>query len=171
MYKGSAAILTTAISIISLAIAPAANAQEESVPESITIPYVLSESPSIDGAVNRSGSYGPCTLKLDNVHLRKSGGWGTAGFKAHTHCTAKVTSIHHSSDLRYKYYSWWKLAVGGVTADARNTTQLDQTNLEFTCTGKVNTAFKGTTVGTIVYNGKTYYARGYSNTSLVPCKV
>lgn len=171
MHKCKLAILTTVTLLISLVTTPSIAAQEVPTAESITIPYMLSESPSINGAVTRSGSYGPCTLKLDHVHLRKSGGWGTAGFKAHTHCTAKVTSIHHSSDLRYKYYSWWKLAVGGVTADARNTTDLNQTNLEFRCNGKVNTSFIGTTVGTVVYGGKTYYARGYSKTALLPCKV
>jgi len=73
--------------------------------------------------------------------------------------------------LRYKYYTAWRLALSGVRDSAYNTNRLDQNNIAFTCNGKVDTRFIGVTLGTIVYHGKTYYARSYSKVANLPCRV
>ena len=162
-----------AISVASLGTAAPAQAQVEENLGSISIPYVLSDTPPGEDttAVRAVKEYGPCTLKLDNIHFRKSGNWGTIGFKAHTNCRVPVSSIKHSSDLRYKYYTAWRLALSGVHASAYNTNTLTQKNVAFTCNGKVDTRFIGVTLGTIVYHGKTYYARSYSSVANLPCRV
>lgn len=166
-------LTAVAISVASLGTAAPAQAQVDESLGSITIPYVLSDTPPGEDttAVRAVKEYGPCTLKLDNIHFRKSGGWGTIGFKAHTNCRVPVSSIKHSSDLRYKYYTAWKLALSGVHASAYNTNTLTQKNVAFTCNGKVDTRFIGVTLGTIVYHGKTYYARSYSSVANLPCRV
>lgn len=174
MYRRITALLSAGIiTAASLGTAAPAQAQVDEDLGSVAIPYVLSDTPLTEGgaAVRAVKEYGPCTLKLDNVHLRKSGNWGTIGYKAHTNCSAPVTSITHSSNLRYEYYTLWRLALSGVQASARNTTTLDQKNIAFKCNGTVNTRFVGVTLGTIVYQGKTYYARNYSALANLPCKV
>ena len=152
---------------------PTAGAQSTTETHSITVPFILEDGPRAPEHYTAAltPKYGPCTLTLDNVHLRKSGNFGTVGFKARTSCSVPVTSIHLKSDLRYKYYTFWNLAIGGVTDSAYNTRFHIQKNLEFSCNGRVNTVFKGTTLGTIVYNGHKYYARAYSKTSSLNCKV
>lgn len=163
-----------AVFFANLGTAVPAQAQVDEGLGSVSIPYVLSDTPPAeDGttAVRAVKEYGPCTLKLDYVHLRKSGNWGTVGFKAHTKCSVPVTSITHSSDLRYKYYTAWRLALSGVQDSAVNTRTLDQTNVAFSCNGDVNTRFIGVTLGTIIYQGKTYYARSYSEPTSLPCRV
>ncbi|AIN83099.1 hypothetical protein HMPREF2651_03660 [Corynebacterium sp. HMSC063A05] len=166
-------LTAVAISVASLGTAAPAQAQVDESLGSIAIPYVLSDTPLDEGttAVRAVKEYGPCTLWLDYIHLRKSGNWGTIGFKPHTKCSVPVTSIKHSSDLRYKYYTAWRLALSGVRDSAYNTNRLDQNNIAFTCNGKVDTRFIGVTLGTIVYRGKTYYARSYSEVANLPCRV
>lgn len=161
------------IAVTNLGIAPSAHAQVDESLGSIEIPYALEDTPSGDGIAPLRGvkEYGPCTLKLDNVHTRKSGNWATVGFKAHTDCSVPVSSITHSSDLRYKYYTLWNLALSGVTDSAYNTNHLSQKNVVFTCNGTVNTRFIGVTLGTIVYQGKTMHARAFSKTADLPCRV
>lgn len=167
--------LTAAAAIIVVNLGATIPAQAQPVEElgSISIPYVLADTPPEDGVISERAvkEYGPCTLKLDYVHLRKSGKWGTVGFKAHTNCSVPVASIKHSSDLRYKYYTTWRLALRGVSDSARNAKTLSQTNVEFTCNGRVDTRFIGVTLGTIVSQGKTYYARSYSRVANLPCRV
>lgn len=174
MYRCVKALLTAGIiTAASIGTAASAQAQVDEQLGSVSMPYVLSDTPpNEDGTdVRAVKEYGPCTLKLDYVHLRKSGNWGTVGFKAHTNCSVPVTSITHSSDLRYKYYTVWKLALSGIQSSARNARTLDQKNIAFSCNGDVNTRFIGVTLGTIVYQGKTYYARNYSEQTSLPCRV
>lgn len=51
---------------------------DEDVPEGIMVPYVLSDTQTdeLGNPVNTvtpyAATYGPCTLKLDDVHRRKS---------------------------------------------------------------------------------------------------
>ncbi|MHC9880227.1 hypothetical protein ACQX06_06660 [Corynebacterium diphtheriae] len=184
MHRGKITILIAALAASTISSAPPTNAQVQEIPsetDSITIPYVLSDTPPSEladvpsesqiSAEPLAASYGPCTLTIDNVHNRKSSNWGAVGFKARTECSQPVTSIHHSSDLRYKYYAWWNKALSNVTATAYNTNHLVQKNVTLQCNGDVSTKFAGVTLGTIVYNGKTYYARNYSKVATLNCKV
>ncbi|MEL6051294.1 hypothetical protein [Corynebacterium rouxii] len=54
---------------------------------------------------------------------------------------------------------------------ASTTNRLVQKNVTLQCNGDVSTKFAGVTLGTIVYNGKTYYARNYSKVATLNCKV
>lgn len=47
----------------------------------------------------------------------------------------------------------------------------DLSNGERTCQGKTNTTFIGVTLGTIVYGGKTYYARAYTPSRVLACNM
>lgn len=100
--------------------------------------------------------YGPCTLYPSPIRKR----YGNVRTKPHTKCSVRVSSIHHSTDLRYKSFIWWKLK---GTKTARNTNQfsLQQKNAEFQCVSSEESGWGSTTLGKIVYRGKTYYARVY----------
>lgn len=113
-------------------------------------------------------TYGPCTLKPENVHLRTSTGRSNVGFKARTSCSVRVTSIHHTSDLRHKRLLWW---VKDPSKSGGNTGQktYHQKNLSHSCSGGKRTRWGGTTLGTIIRKGKKYYARVYPTTNALNC--
>lgn len=115
--------------------------------------------------------YGPCTLYPSNVYLRKSSGYAAVGFKPATKCTVPVTSIHHDSDIRYKWYLWWRKAGATHSGGNRGAASYTQRNVEYYCTGTTKTTFSGTTLGTIVYGGRTYYARVYMPVASLNCRV
>lgn len=48
-------------------------------------------------------------------------------------------------------------------------TQLQQKNAEFKCVSGEKTGWANTTAGTIVYNGKTYYARVHAKRISLTC--
>lgn len=52
-----------------------------------------------------------------------------------------------------------------------NSRKLEQQNLAFSCTGDVRTVFGGRTLGTIVYQGETYYASVYPPSKRGDCEV
>lgn len=61
---------------------------------------------------------------------------------------------------------------GGTTmAYARNVKTMEQKNIVKTCKGDTSTKFAGVTLRTIVYRGKTYYARSYTPVVVLPCKM
>lgn len=108
MHRGKITILIAALAASTISSAPPANTQVQEVlseTDSITIPYVLSDTPPSEPAAVPSesqisaeplaASYGPCALTIDNVHSHKSSNWGAVGFKARTECSQPVTSIHH----------------------------------------------------------------------------
>ena len=128
--------------------------------------YVLADSPSeanrvldrLDSGQLSAASvrYGPCTLHPSPIRKRN----GYVRTKPHTKCTVSVTSIRHSTDLRYKSFIWWKLK-GTKTASNRGVASLQQKNAQFKCVSSEKSGWGSTTAGTIVYRGKTYYARVY----------
>lgn len=70
--------------------------------------------------------------------------------KPHTKCTVPVATIHHSTDFRYKSFIWWKLRGTKNATSHGVASQQDK-----------KTGWGSTTLGRIVYGGKTYYARVY----------
>jgi hypothetical protein len=109
--------------------------------------------------------YGPCTLKPGVIYMRNSGGLGA---KPITDCTVPVTSIRHDTDLKYHWLLWWWDAASypsGNNGQAR----LEQKNVQWHCNGNDSTTWAGTTVGTIVYGGETFYARVYQGETDQPC--
>ncbi|MGN6610214.1 MAG: hypothetical protein ACTHLJ_00415 [Angustibacter sp.] len=110
------------------------------------------------GRVAAAGvQYGPCVLYPSPIRIRTDGKVGT---KPHTKCSVPVTSIHHSTDMRYKSFIWWRLK-GTKTASNRGQAGLQQKNVGFSCASDEQSGWGSTTLGTIVYGGKTYYARVY----------
>lgn len=119
-----------------------------------------------DGTIARASvRFGPCVLYPSPIRLRTSGKVGT---KPQTKCSVEVSSIHHSTDLRYKSFIWWKLK---GTREANNSREqsLQQKNVEFSCDGDERTGWASTTLGTIVYGGRTYYARVYPSNASLDC--
>lgn len=120
-------------------------------------------------------TYGPCILKPNNIHIRTKSGesdFGIVGFKPSTTCTKPVSSIQHTTNLRYKYYQWWlKAASATAYSDPGLTTTLVQKNIEHHCRGHVDTWFWGTAAGVINYGGKEYYARVYPDIARFSCRV
>ena len=127
-----------------------------------------SSADSLETAAALSVRYGPCTLYPSTVYLRASSNYGAVGAKPYTKCTVPVTSIKHSTDLRYKSFIWWRLATtktGGNYGVASYT----QKNVEYYCKSKEQSGWSGTTLGTIVYGGRTYYARVYQAAVSLSC--
>lgn len=136
-------------------------------------PYVQAESPAEAvqklNALEKGGAtataarvkYGPCWLYPTPTYLRTSSNKRNVGAKPHTKCTVPVTSIRQASDLRYKSFIWWKKA--GKTHHGHNSGEKSYTqrNVEYRCVSREKSGWSGTTAGTIVYHGKTYYARVY----------
>lgn len=109
--------------------------------------------------------YGPCTLNPTRIYMRTSGGLGA---KPYTDCTVPVSSIRHKTDLRYQWLLWWWLAdsySGGNSGVQRH----EQRNVQWQCDGDDSTTWAGTTVGTIVFGGETFYARVYQSSTDQPC--
>ncbi|WP_017975676.1 hypothetical protein [Actinopolyspora halophila] len=117
-------------------------------------------SPS-DKALAANVQYGPCTLKPSVIHLRTSGDRNTLGAKPVTTCEVPVTSIRHDTDLRYKWWLWWSLADSYPGPGNQNQKRYEQKNVAWRCNGADSTTWAGTTVGTMVFGGETYYARVY----------
>lgn len=120
-------------------------------------------------ASTMSTRYGPCTLKPSNMHLRRSYDYGAVGIKPVTSCTKFVTTIRHSVDFRYKSALWWRLAATKNTGPARKSRAHTSWNLARYCKGGETTGWVGSTLGTIVYAHKTYYARAYSPKATLNC--
>lgn len=131
-----------------------------------------SDAPATPALMAASGTaYGPCTLTPEYLHLRASGNYGTVGYKTRTTCSVIVESIRHDTDLRYKSAIWWLKAGSTTSSSNRQQRTLYQQNVAFPCKNKNRTVWAGTTVGTIVHQGKTYYARVYPPTITLNCGV
>lgn len=125
------------------------------------------------GAGVRSAAFGapvklgPCTLYPSEIHLRKSQP-GYIGPKPYTRCEVPVTSIRQVTELDYEWYAWWKQVLekaGGNTGE-RN---FRQKRIAFKCRGFDSTVWAGSTAGTIVYQGHTYYTRVWQKQVRLPC--
>lgn len=143
-----------------------------------TSPYVEASSPTDAVAkLNRLESraaagfvkYGPCKLYPRKVWLRTSSGRKDVGTKPRTECTKTVSSIRHSTDMRYKSFIWWKKAGTYKSGPARGTKAHTSNNVGYRCKSGEKTWWAGTTLGTMVYNGRTYYARVYTAKLRLPC--
>lgn len=110
---------------------------------------------------------GPCTLFPSVIHPRASKP-GFIGAKPYTKCEFPVTSIHQETVLRYQWYVWWKKAVERRSGNyaARKFTSRD---VEVRCKGTTLTTWAGTTAGSIVYLGHTYYARVWQKPVQLAC--
>lgn len=142
--------------------------------------YVLEDSgQDITSGVKQAviKQYGPCTLKANNVHVRSSSreGMKIIGFKPVTDCEYPVESIQHESSLKFKYYLWWRNAPlmnnGEAPRGNNGQSKYEQRNIEFQCTGDVVTTFIGNTKGTIVSNGRTFYANVNTEVFKEACEV
>jgi len=112
--------------------------------------------------------FGPCTLEPSVIYMRTSGGLGA---KPYTRCEVPVTSIRQDTDLRYKWGLWWRLARSYPGPGNQGQARYEQRNVQWICQGADSTTWAGTTVGTIVYGGETFYARVYQAASEQPCGV
>lgn len=150
--------------------------------ESGGTPYVQADSPQeakkLLDRIERSpssadriagASYGPCTLNPSRPYLRKSSGYGAVGTKPKTTCYKYVTSIRHSTDLRYKSALWWRLADTDNSGPARRSRAHVSKKVAYSCQSSEETGWAGATLGTIVYGGKTYYARAYTAKATLNC--
>ncbi len=118
------------------------------------------------GRVAAAGvAYGPCKLYPSPIRIRSDGKVGT---KPQTKCTTAVTSIRHSTDMRYKSFIWWKLK-GTKTAANAGQSSLQQKNVGFACVSDESSGWGSTTLGTVVLGGKTYYARVYPDRVTLKC--
>lgn len=118
----------------------------------------------------RAGSklkYGPCTLHSDGVYFRASSGYQNVGFKSYTKCSTKVTSIHHKNTLRQKNLINWKLVNPTKGGSNKNygATALSSKSINYSCPKKGKHWWSGSTLGTMIYKGETYYARSYAPVS------
>lgn len=82
-----------------------------------------------------------------------------------------VESIGHDTDWRYKSAIWWLKAGSTTSSSNRQERTLYQQNVAFPCKNKNSTVGAGTTAGTIVHQGKTYYARLHPPTITLNCGV
>jgi hypothetical protein len=102
-----------------------------------------------------------CTLYPSEVHLRKSGGYGTAGAKPYTTCTAGTPSrITHRSTLfmvEWAGLSYVNLKEGPTQTGA-NTRSMTLTSFAWACKNSNNSKFMQTTDGTSIQQGTTYYS-------------
>ncbi|MCK7660710.1 LGFP repeat-containing protein [Corynebacterium antarcticum] len=125
--------------------------------------------------------YGPCVLNPSALHIRTDprpdGDTGPyVAFKPQTQCGTKkapirVSSIHHHGRIMYKYYTKWNQAAENDVSNT-NSSSLLQKKLEEKCDGTaVNTLLWGSAQGTIVYNGKTYYATVKPPQKKLDCRV
>ncbi len=79
-----------------------------------------------------------------------------------------MTSIGQETKLEYEWYAWWKQALiktGGNIGESKYT----QRNIQFKCVGSTSTVWGATTLGTVKYRGKTFYARVYQKMQRLPC--
>lgn len=120
-------------------------------------------------ALAASVTFGPCTLYPSVMYLRASSNYGAVGTKPYTRCEVPVTSIRHSTDMRYKSFIWWRKAGTTKTGGNSGVASYTQRNVEYYCVSRESTAWTGTTAGTIVYRGKTYYARVYQPVKTLAC--
>ncbi len=124
---------------------------------------------SASAAVAASVRYGPCVLNPSVMYLRESSNYEAVGTKPYTTCTVPVTSIRHSTDLRYKSFIWWKKAGSTHTGGNSGVASYTQKSVEYYCKSSEKTGWSGTTAGTIVYAGRTYYARVYQTATTLSC--
>jgi hypothetical protein len=148
-----------------------------------TSPYVLANSPeeavkklsslesrkkSIQATVD-SVDFGPCVLSPSNVYLRKSSNYGAVGTKPVTTCSQPVTSISHTTELVYNWYLLKEIATT-ISGGNNGASSYTQKNVEYTCVGDTSTTWSATTLGTIVFGGRTYYSRVYTNENELKCE-
>lgn len=146
-----------------------ANGLETAVRGTQASPYVRAESPeqameildalkSPEGVGPEAVKFGPCTLEPTRIYMRTSGGLGA---KPYTKCEVPVTSIRQDTDLRYEGWFFWWLAKSYPGPGNQGQKSYEQKNVTWNCQGSDATTWAGTTVGTIVFGGETYYARVY----------
>lgn len=127
-------------------------------------------------------NYGPCKIVAEGFHARKSGDYQVGGFKSTTYCTKRVSKITHSSQARHKRLIWWikggldisdspKIVKSGYYKKTPYASVFTQKNHSISCKSTKGTTWSGRTLGTIDYNGKTYYADACAPIQKnVPCR-
>lgn len=114
-------------------------------------------------------SYGPCTLTPTSVYQRTSYNKQAVGTKPVTRCSVNVTQINHSIDMRYRSAVWWNLAGTYNTGPARFSKAHESKTVAYPCVSKESTKWTSSTLGTISWGGKYYYARVYSDIRTLNC--
>ncbi|WP_326503755.1 hypothetical protein [Rothia nasimurium] len=97
-----------------------------------------------------------CTLYPSEVHLRKSGGYGTIGAKPYTKCNFRVQKIHHNSALYI--VEWGGLSYKKMTDRSQvgyNISSMELKSLEWSCKNSNKSKFQQITYGEVTINGKT----------------
>ena len=128
----------------------------------------LSGRPATSSTTAARVQYGPCTLTPSSVYLRTSSGKKAVGFKSITKCSVPVAKIHHSTDLRHKWGVWWRHKVT-ITGQNSGVASYTQKNVAWKCKGADSTTWSATTLGTITYKSKRYYARVYAAPRVLAC--
>lgn len=118
--------------------------------------------------------YGPCTLEVQGVYLRKSFQYNSVGFKTYTKCSTDVTSIRHDMRLQEKQGLLWKenVPTSGPSNINYGAAALSSKGTVFLCSSKdTDRWWSGSAKGRVVYNGETYYSTGTAPVSQakIPC--
>lgn len=123
-------------------------------------------------SIGMARSYGPCTLHPGVVYLRKEYQYEAVGMKPYTSCSQAVSApalIEHRTELRYHWYSWWLQAGETVISTGRNERTYRSKTIRYECVGSEMTTWSGTTLGRVVWQGHTYYARVYQAARELKC--
>lgn len=151
---------------------PASQAEESSTAtekiastvETITISYRTTNT-SKNPLMPRIAMVAPCVLKLQNIYLRQSFGYGGVGTKATTTCSVSVSSISHETFIQKS--GFWGLNTQEVFKQSvQGSSFLAQLDVGIPCTNALPTSWTGYTNGTVVYNGVVFTATaGVANIS------
>lgn len=123
----------------------------------------------INSGIDIAGEYGPCVLKPGVVYLRKEYQYKAVGAKPLTLCTVPVSRISHRTELRYHWYNWWLQAGATITGSHELQRTYRSKKIHVACAGREPTVWSGTTLGTVLYRGHTYYARVYQEAKELRC--
>ncbi|GAB3693575.1 LGFP repeat-containing protein [Corynebacterium nasicanis] len=132
----------------------------------------ISASRQIESRPTSGKQYGPCTLYPSVFHARtKSGRAESIGFKPYTECEVPVSSINHKSRIMHKKLSVYEELYQAPKSSNTGQARLETKNIQFFCNGQTPNIFKGSTIGTINYNGKDYYASVWTFTTRQNCGI
>lgn len=123
-------------------------------------------------SVSIARSYGPCILHPGIVYLRKEYAYKDVGMKPFTKCDKRVaapTLIQHRTDLRYHWYNWWLQAGDTYVNSGRHEHNYLSKTIHYACDGTERTVWSGTTLGKVLWQGHTYYARVYQRARELKC--
>lgn len=95
-----------------------------------------------------------CGLFVEHPHPRSH--TEVIGFKPFTTCSHNVTSITHTSKLQYWAGTTWLQAGPTFTGSNHGAKSYRTMKIEYACSGKQKTTWRGVTMTTIVYEHQSY---------------